>query len=60
RTHLPNGTRYDWWKSPTIIAYNNSRNCITDYYVNDLKTLTYTVNDVPVQVQLAGEPFSPT
>ncbi|CAF3666159.1 unnamed protein product [Rotaria sp. Silwood1] len=60
RTHLPNGTRYDWWQTPTIIGYNNSRNCITNYYVNDLKTITYNVNGVPVQVQLAGEPFSPT
>ncbi|CAM4804314.1 unnamed protein product [Rotaria magnacalcarata] len=60
RTHLPNGTRNDWWQPPTKIGYNNSRNCITDYYVNELKTLTYEVNGVVVQVQLAGEPFSPT
>ncbi|CAF4320477.1 unnamed protein product, partial [Rotaria magnacalcarata] len=32
RTHLPNGTRNDWWQPPTKIGYNNSRNCITDYY----------------------------
>ncbi|CAF3984585.1 unnamed protein product, partial [Rotaria sordida] len=60
RTHLPNGTRYDWWQSPTIIGYNNSRNCITDYYVRDLKTLTYNINGAEIQIPLAGEPFSPT
>ncbi|CAM4941895.1 unnamed protein product [Rotaria socialis] len=60
RTYLPNGTRTDWWEPPTKVGYNNSRNCITDYYVNELKTLTYKVNDAVVQVQLAGEPFSPT
>jgi hypothetical protein len=45
---------------PTIIGYNDSRNCITDYYVRDVKALTYNVNGFQIQVQLAGEPFSPT
>ena len=54
-------TQYpDWWSSATRSAYNTSRNCITNYYVNDVKTLTYKINGVEIVVQLAGEPFSPT
>ncbi|UJR08999.1 hypothetical protein I4U23_013249 [Adineta vaga] len=60
RAHLANGTRYDWWAAPTIDAYNKSRNCITDYYVNDVKSVSYNINGAQIQVRLAGEPFSPT
>lgn len=59
-SHLPNGTRFNWWQAPTINAYNNSRNCITDYYVRDVQNLTYNLNGIQVAVPLAGEPFSPT
>ncbi len=59
RTHLSNGTRYDWWASPTVIGYSNSRSCITNYYINELKTITYKINNIQIQVRLAGEPFSP-
>ncbi len=42
-----------------MIGYSNSRSCITDYYINELKTITYNISNVQIQVQLAGEPFSP-
>jgi hypothetical protein len=61
RTYLGNGTRVsNWWSSSTLNAYNISRNCITDYYVRDVKTLAYTINGQKIQVQLQGEPFSQT
>ncbi|CAF1244484.1 unnamed protein product [Adineta ricciae] len=60
RAHLANGTRYDWWQSPTIDGYNKSRTCITNYYVNDVKSVSYNINGAQIQVRLAGEPFSPT
>jgi hypothetical protein len=60
QAHLANGTQFNWWAPPTVLGYNNSRNCITDYYVRDLKALIYNINGVQIQVQLAGEPFSPT
>ena len=41
-------------------AYNTSRQCITDYYVRDVKTVSYFVNEIEIVVTLAGEPFSPT
>lgn len=50
RTYLANGTRYDWWASPTVIGYSNSRRCITDYYINELKTITYNINNVPIRI----------
>ena len=59
--HSATGTQIpDWWSLSTVKAYNTSRQCITDYYVRDIKTLSYNVNGVQVLVQLAGEPFSPT
>jgi predicted metalloendopeptidase len=58
RAHLANGTRFDWWASPTVIGYSNSRSCITDYYINELKFITYKINNIQIQVRLAGEPFS--
>ncbi|CAF4565149.1 unnamed protein product, partial [Rotaria magnacalcarata] len=48
------------WSVRTADAYNKSRQCITDYYVRDIKTLSFTVYGIEVLVQLAGEPFSPT
>jgi predicted metalloendopeptidase len=61
RLHAPDGTRIpDWWSTQTDSAYKAARQCITDYYVRDIKTLSYTVNGVQLLVQLAGEPFSPT
>ncbi len=59
RLHLANGTQFDWWAPPTVIGYNNSRRCITDYYINELQSITYTINNVQIDVPLAGEPFSP-
>ena len=60
RTHLADGTRVaDWWFGSTADGYNNSRNCITDYYVRELKALNYSVEGMSIAVQLAGEPFSP-
>lgn len=61
RVHSANGSRIpDWWSPSTETAYNQSRQCITDYYVNDVKVLAYNLNDLEVLVQLAGEPFTPT
>ncbi|CAF0773808.1 unnamed protein product [Adineta steineri] len=60
RTHLANGTRFDWWASPTVLGYNKSRDCITNYYVNDLKHVDYDINGALIRVRLAGEPFSST
>ena len=61
RFYAANGTRVpDWWSSSTANAYNESRRCITDYYVRDVLTVPYNVNGIEVSVQLAGEPFSPT
>ena len=50
----------DWWSSSTADGYNKSRQCITDYYVHDLQTVTYDINGAQIQIQLTGEPFSPT
>jgi predicted metalloendopeptidase len=58
RAHLANGTRFDWWASPTVIGYSNSHGCITDYYMNKLKFITYNINNLQMQVRLTGEPFS--
>jgi len=61
RTHDPSGIKVpDWWSTSTANAYNTSRKCITDYYVNDVQKLSYNFNGQLVSVQLAGEPFSPT
>ncbi|CAF3024909.1 unnamed protein product [Rotaria sp. Silwood2] len=61
RVHAANGTRIpDWWSTSTDNAYNISRQCITDYYVRDIQTLSYIVYGTNVSVRLAGEPFSPT
>ncbi|CAF3289761.1 unnamed protein product [Rotaria socialis] len=50
----------DWWSVQTANAYNKSRQCITDYYVREIKTLSFNIYGIEVLVQLAGEPFSPT
>ncbi|UJR37211.1 hypothetical protein I4U23_029920 [Adineta vaga] len=61
RTHGADGSRIpDWWSSATVNAYSTSRQCITNYYVNDIKSLSYNVNGAQISVRLAGEPFSPT
>ena len=61
RTHAADGTLIpDWWSSQTANAYNTSRQCITNYYVNEVKSLSYNVNGAQIVVRLAGEPFSPT
>ncbi|CAF0801046.1 unnamed protein product [Adineta steineri] len=61
RIHSADGTRIpDWWSASTANAYNTSRQCITNYYVQDLEKLVYNVYGAEVVVKLAGEPFSPT
>ncbi|CAF1521815.1 unnamed protein product [Adineta ricciae] len=61
RTHSADGTLIaDWWSSQTANAYNTSRQCITNYYVNEVKSLSYNVNGAQIVVRLAGEPFSLT
>lgn len=61
RIHSAEGIRVpDWWSPQTAQAYDTSRKCVTDYYVNEVQSIKYTVNGVAVTVRLAGEPFSPT
>ncbi len=48
----------DWWSPLTANAYNSSRHCIANYYTNNIKTLSYNVNNKQELVQLTGEPFS--
>ncbi|CAF5194325.1 unnamed protein product, partial [Rotaria magnacalcarata] len=53
RVYSATGTRIpDWWSVRTADAYNKSRQCITDYYVRDIKTLSFTVYGIEVLVQL--------
>lgn len=61
RTHLSNGTRVSsWWSDATTTRYNTSRQCINDYYTNEVKVLNYRINGLTFTVRLQGEPFSPT
>ncbi|CAF1389269.1 unnamed protein product, partial [Didymodactylos carnosus] len=58
-SHLPNGTNFDWWSTNSLQLFNQSRQCITNYYTNVIKSLSYSLNGIPVTVELKGEPFSP-
>ena len=60
-THAPNGTRVpNWWSPATAQAHNTSRKCISDYYAQEVQTLSYIISGIQVSVSLLGEPFSPT
>ena len=61
RTHLANGTRVpSWWSAATNAAYNTSRQCMNNYYTNEVQNLSYDISGVTFTVRLQGEPFSPT